>query len=967
MTNSNSSNVNLVSIKGTDIFQIFLQDEDGQNILSIDDGALRQSLRIEIVNTSGRNIEYQEVGTPGTQEGYHFCILFRPGTLVDPEKITLKKEDGWEMSLSDKDNIFYLRKAEPNSEIKNGERVTLTLQNIGAAPQGGSRGTRVEIKYNYLQYKGSTEIISGYRLEYLNIVNQRGKKQVPIYAGFLGSNTIINDGTENELTLSIQLLPLLNSSLQAKSLVGKKSSVEDTSKLPEFDINSIQDVQIAPSSLERIILQNIIFSLGKNNELKTFFDSLSKLSLVIKNSDLTNNINIFLNDSNEDENKYKALKLIIAELNKSNNPLVINLTNSILEKFFFQFVVGEKFKTVSQEILVYFIYLSKDLGFSFSSENLSKLKELTIIHHKKEGDTDKRSLTSPPVALKDLDEGIKFTISFDVAMNEQSNNNQWALVSQNDVDTIGIDIIKDGTIDRQNWIESGQQKQGMTPQWSFTYIQGLNLENRQEILKLSITKLKTQLLSGYANLYVHYENIPGYWDGYITVPIHKGPLVYREYEGTNKVKVGCVGIGTDEPQAKLHVKTNDQLGIALKVDGNSNLTGKVGIGIEPGNEQLTVKGDTAIVGNLSVTNDISVGEKIEVMATGDELGKKLYFRGATENTDSIWMSRFNSGADRSSLRICLGDDGENALEIGYTDHTNNGQWKKRFSIAAKGDTNITGNLSVTNGRIGIGSSDFSKEPLVIRAVGSQEGLIAFEGPDTDKVKKWVKKWHIEQNYGGNTPGLNLVETGVSDFRLFIQKGSGNIGIGAGTPNNGKLEIKQTEANKGIVLHHHTQNIKCRIGLEDNGNFFIFRDDPNSNSRGIYMNNTNLYLHDITLIASSDISLKKEVSNLNNILNQVIQLNPVRFIWKDSEICNIGFIAQEVEQIFPELVTSINNEKGELKGLAYTDFGVLAIAAIKEVAQTIEELSLKCDKLAQKSNDLAIENRELQRRLEILKN
>jgi hypothetical protein len=43
------------------------------------------------------------------------------------------------------------------------------------------------------------------------------------------------------------------------------------------------------------------------------------------------------------------------------------------------------------------------------------------------------------------------------------------------------------------------------------------------------------------------------------------------------------------------------------------------------------------------------------------------------------------------------------------------------------------------------------------------------------------KWHINQNFNGNS-GLNFVETGVADGRLFIQAG-GNVGVGTTTPTN----------------------------------------------------------------------------------------------------------------------------------------------------------------------------------------
>ena len=60
-----------------DVLNIFLQDEDGQNILGIDDGALRQSLRVEVVNTSGRDLELQPIAQNALNgKNYHFAVSF---------------------------------------------------------------------------------------------------------------------------------------------------------------------------------------------------------------------------------------------------------------------------------------------------------------------------------------------------------------------------------------------------------------------------------------------------------------------------------------------------------------------------------------------------------------------------------------------------------------------------------------------------------------------------------------------------------------------------------------------------------------------------------------------------------------------------------------------------------------------------------------------------------------------------
>ena len=55
--------------------------------------------------------------------------------------------------------------------------------------------------------------------------------------------------------------------------------------------------------------------------------------------------------------------------------------------------------------------------------------------------------------------------------------------------------------------------------------------------------------------------------------------------------------------------------------------------------------------------------------------------------------------------------------------------------------------------------------------------------------------------------------------------------------------------------------------------------------------------------------------------------------------DIGFIAQDVEKVFPEIVSSVTIEREggkEMKGLSYSHFGVIAIAAIKELKEYFDD-------------------------------
>ena len=81
---------------------------------------------------------------------------------------------------------------------------------------------------------------------------------------------------------------------------------------------------------------------------------------------------------------------------------------------------------------------------------------------------------------------------------------------------------------------------------------------------------------------------------------------------------------------------------------------------------------------------------------------------------------------------------------------------------------------------------------------------------------------------------------------------------------------------------------------------------------------------------SDARLKKDIKTIEEteILNKIKQLNPVKFKWKENEAQDMGFIAQEVQSLFPDAVSE--NEDGILhihynRLLAYMVMGMKKLA------------------------------------------
>ena len=96
---------------------------------------------------------------------------------------------------------------------------------------------------------------------------------------------------------------------------------------------------------------------------------------------------------------------------------------------------------------------------------------------------------------------------------------------------------------------------------------------------------------------------------------------------------------------------------------------------------------------------------------------------------------------------------------------------------------------------------------------------------------------------------------------------------------------------------------------------------------------------------SDQSIKKDIEPISNVLEEVMKLQAKTYRWLNSDsdsVKSLGFIAQEVESVFPDCVI----DKHDLKTLNYKDFAVIAIAAIQEQQQQIELLQEEVAQLKQ---------------------
>jgi len=103
--------------------------------------------------------------------------------------------------------------------------------------------------------------------------------------------------------------------------------------------------------------------------------------------------------------------------------------------------------------------------------------------------------------------------------------------------------------------------------------------------------------------------------------------------------------------------------------------------------------------------------------------------------------------------------------------------------------------------------------------------------------------------------------------------------------------------------------------------------------------------------ASDKRLKTNIQVISNAKDIILNLEGVYFNWKtDTEKRQVGFIAQDVEKIIPEIISK--NQDGYYS-ISYGNFAPIIVEAMKEQQSQIEDLKSENEALKQKLNEIIV--------------
>lgn len=169
-------------------------------------------------------------------------------------------------------------------------------------------------------------------------------------------------------------------------------------------------------------------------------------------------------------------------------------------------------------------------------------------------------------------------------------------------------------------------------------------------------------------------------------------------------------------------------------------------------------------------------------------------------------------------------------------------------------------------------------------------------------------------------------------------------------NYGGRQSDNTQNIKQFVVGIDSQAIWVYKGLNCGINGQTFQTPANSNKPVLINNdlyvNKNLYVNG-SIFNPSDKNLKKNIEPIKDDKSDLlINLEPIEFNYKDDKMQrkHLGFIAQDVEKIYPELVTSGQNN---VKSINYVEFIPLLVLKLQNQQKEIHELREQINELNNK--------------------
>jgi hypothetical protein len=414
------------------------------------------------------------------------------------------------------------------------------------------------------------------------------------------------------------------------------------------------------------------------------------------------------------------------------------------------------------------------------------------------------------------------------------------------------------------------------------------------------------------------------------IKLTKSPAAMSVF-GANNVfpSTGFVGVGTHEPEAFLHIVDSTPETDKVRVEGDDgvndfviNSEGKVGVNVEEPEADLHIQATNPETDKLLITN--ADGSPNVIVKADGRMG--LNTEEPLESLDITGNLKMRNGSilfeDGSALNSA--DFGGAASSI-----TNYGT----VFITADSDNDGNGSIELRSGE------------TTVMEVTAEEDIII----NAYKFVSLADKFFIGHN---DQSPYNTTDVDIREKYVTIRAGSSLPAVtGIWGDDPGDLFVQGSIETNNIYIHNAIDEDEVRltfsdelggwpwyIGKDYGGNLVFGRGQNEATTRLAEISFWGEYLDVYT-------EYRQNTEPYEGTLEKIAELNPIKYDALDDQDRSrkqIGFINGDVQRLFPELVYDSSNASSI--GINTSGFGIVAISAVKELNQKVEDQEKKIEEL-----------------------
>jgi hypothetical protein len=399
--------------------------------------------------------------------------------------------------------------------------------------------------------------------------------------------------------------------------------------------------------------------------------------------------------------------------------------------------------------------------------------------------------------------------------------------------------------------------------------------------------------------------------------------------------------------ANLYLGSNNGINLTIASGGAATFSSSVGVGTSLSSTTAAMVVENAgIYGSwIELKATSTGGKRWIVQSTGVSAGEgagKFVINNATDAIDAVVISSTgNVGIGTQSPEVML--------QLGSNDSTNkvfsvryssvplyiNGGYDGTYALSTFSTNNYNTSAGSTSWG-GFSNTLYSSAAVQLASstVGSEVRFYTAAAPNTNPTER------MRITSGGylkaSNTGVYLDAVTTTQHEITNSSGGSRglqVNNSSGTCTSEGIVFTYSPTTTSGNFYH----ISCYTG----GNGYRFRV---SDGGTIYAVNT-------TVQSVSDIRFKENIRDIDTGLNEILALKPRRFDWKEGKGMNIknaiGFIAQEVEEVLPELIgdwKDTEEDETAYKSLGMTNMIPTLVKAIQEQQTLIESLTSRLEQL-----------------------